>query len=293
MNECRLCPRECGVDRATALGFCKAPDQTVVAKAYLHRWEEPCISGQNGSGTIFFSPCNLKCVFCQNYEISHRLKGRRLTDSELAELMLRLQSEGAHNINLVTPTPYAENICSAVAKIRDKLHIPVVYNCSGFEKREIIRSLKGTVDIFLTDVKFKDSEKSEKYLHAADYYKTAMDAADEMIKTAGAPRFNGGLLKSGVIVRHLVMPGGYRDSLEILRDIHARFGTENLLLSLMSQYTPCGNLTDFPEINRRVTSFEYGKAAALAAELGFRGYTQQRESAQSAYIPEFNDGGLI
>ncbi len=293
MSECRLCPRLCGADRSRGVGFCGARDKAVVARASLHKWEEPCVSVGSGAGTIFFSLCNLRCVFCQNVDISHSKKGKELSDSELAELMLKLQKNGADNIDLVTPTPYAENIRSAVALIKDRLFIPVIYNCSGYELKSTVASLKGTVDIFLTDIKFKDSEKSRRYLKAFDYYNAAVSSLSAMIETVGKPKFSGDKLISGVIVRHLVMPGCYRDSLEILNDLKERFGTDSFILSLMSQYIPCGDLSDFPEIDRRITSFEYKKVTDRAADLGFRGYTQQRGSADTDYIPDFSDGGVL
>ncbi len=293
MSYCNLCPRNCNVDRSVTRGFCGASDKIVAAKAYSHSWEEPCISGKNGSGTIFFSPCNMKCIFCQNHDISFDCKGIEITTERLSEIMLELQSSGVHNINLVTPTPYADLIAQSIRSLGDRLKIPVVYNCSGYESVKTIEQIADVIDIFIPDIKFKSADASKKYLHAVDYFEVALDAIETMIKVAGKPKFENDLLKSGVIVRHLVMPNYSKDSLQILDELSNRFGNDSFLLSLMSQYLPCTDLSNAKEIDRKVTSFEYNRVCDYAEKLGFDGYTQQRNSATSEYIPVFDNSGIL
>lgn len=296
MVNCRLCPRNCGVNRAKTVGFCKAGENVVAAKAYLHRWEEPCISGideNRGSGAVFFSGCQQKCIFCQNAKISHNIFGKELTPLELANVFLNLQESGAYNINLVSPTPYIPQIITALEICKDKLNIPVIMNSGGYEKPETIAMLKGYVNIFLPDFKFSSTSLSAKYIHASDYAKWALSSLEEMIKIAGKPTSNkNGIMTSGVIVRHLVMPGCYRDSIDILNLLYERFGNDSFLLSLMSQYTPYGELENNAEIDRKITTFEYKKVMNSAIELGFDGYFQQKESASEKYIPSWDLSGL-
>ncbi len=294
LRSCTLCPRECKVNRFSNVGFCEAGENPKVARAALHFWEEPCISGDNGSGTVFFSGCNLRCAYCQNYEISINQFGKEITIERLGEIFLELQSLGAHNINLVTPTPYIPQIKSAIDIVRNKMHIPFVFNMGGYEKTETIRSLQGYADIFLTDVKYKSSVLSEKYSKASDYFKQSIASLEEMLKIAPTPVFGrNGILTSGVIVRHLVLPGCRQDSFEILSELKERFGTESFLLSLMSQYTPTKNLTDFPEINRRITSFEYDSVVEEALRLNFtNAYVQEKSSAKEEYTPPFDLSGV-
>lgn len=290
---CTLCPRACNVNRKFEVGFCGANDNIYVSKAYLHQWEEPCISGENGSGTIFFSPCNLKCVFCQNFDISHQRKGVSIDTDRLCEIMLELQKKGAHNINLVTPTPYIDKIAHAIRLIKPELKIPVVYNCSGYESVETLTKIQDVIDIFIPDLKFKDDNLCEKYLKARDYYSVAISAIERMIKLTGTPSFQGNIMRNGVIIRHLVMPSHYRDSIEILDDLHKKFGTGAFLLSLMSQYLPCGNAKNFPKINRKLTQFEYNKVLDHASDLGFNGFSQDKNSATSDFIPKFDNEGVL
>ena len=295
-TNCSLCPRECHADRHHNVGFCGAGNDILAAKAYLHRWEEPCLSGNEpnrGSGTIFFSGCQLKCPFCQNYEISHNCKGKALSVRELAKIMLNLQKNGAHNINLVSPTPYIPQIVSALDECGSELNIPVAFNSGGYEKPQTIHLLKGYVNIYMPDFKFLSAELSKQYLKAENYAKFALKAIGEMINQVGKPVINeSGIMQSGVIVRHLVMPGCYRDSIAILKLLKEQFGTDNFLISLMSQYTPCYHACDYPKINRRITTFEYDKVSDYAAELGFNGYFQQRDSADDKFIPDWDFSGL-
>ena len=283
----------CGVERNEKVGYCGETDCMRVAKIMLHHWEEPCISGGpdgSGSGAVFFSGCSLRCVYCQNKKISRSAVGNFYTPTRLAEEIMKLQEAGAYNINFVTPTHFTSRIKETLDLLDGKLKIPVVWNTSGYERQETISSLKPYVDIFLTDMKYFSSEMSARYSGAADCFDVSVAALSEMVKITGAPRFEGDLLKSGVIIRHLVLPGGYKDSIKILETITDRIGTENIVLSLMSQYTP-EFLTDEDEgcneIRRRVTTFEYNKVLTAATDLGFTGFMQERSSATSLYTPDF------
>ena len=294
LKKCTLCPRNCGVDRTRSVGFCGANEHIKTARAALHFWEEPCISGTKGSGTVFFSGCNLACRYCQNYEISIGGFGEEITVEQLGNIFLKLQNEGAHNINLVTPTPYFPLIMSAIDLVRDKMHIPFIANVGGYEKPETIRMLEGYIDIFLTDIKYQLSEISKKYSSAPDYFEFSMNSLAEMISLCGTPIYDEeGIMQSGVIVRHLVLPGFRKDSIGIVKSLADRFGVEGFVLSLMSQYTPNGHLDDYPEINRRITSFEYNSVVDMAWELGFKNaYMQEKTSAKAEYTPQFDLTGV-
>lgn len=296
-KKCGLCPRNCGADRATSLGFCGAGDKIKAAKAYLHRGEEPIISGDGktrGSGTVFFSHCQLKCPFCQNYEISEVGLGAEISEKRLAEIMLNLQKSGAYNINLVSPTPYVPQIINALDLCKGRLKIPVAYNCGGYESADTLWRLSGYVQIYMPDIKFCAPELSAKYLCAADYFEKAVLALGEMINQVGKPKIgDDGIMQSGVIVRHLVMPSCYRDSIEILRRLYEKFGRNSFILSLMSQYIPLNRAAEYPEINRRVTTFEYEKVLDEAEKLGFSGFMQQRDSATDSLIPKWDFEGIL
>ncbi len=291
---CALCPRECRVDRRTGFGFCGCSDKIKVARAALHYWEEPCISGRNGSGTVFFSGCTLRCCYCQNYRISSGCFGKEISEERLSEIFLELQEKGAHNINLVTPTQYMPGILAALDAVKKKLHIPVVYNCGGYEKVETVRRLKGYVDIFLPDIKYYDSEMSRRFSGAADYFAVASAAVAEMIAQAGAPVLDkDSILQKGVIIRHMVLPGGRRDSIHILRWIKENLPVGKYLLSLMSQYTPAFEGLRHKQLSRRVTSFEYDSVMQEAVRLGLtEGFIQERSSAKEEYTPPFNLEGV-
>ena len=285
---CTLCPRNCKIDRKSARGVCGAPDEILISKVMLHKWEEPCISGKNGSGAIFFSGCPLKCVYCQNKKISHAPNGKTVSVCELAQIMLDLQSKGAHNINLVTPTHYSDKIIEALEKIKDELKIPVVYNTSGYESSEQIRKIADHVSVFLCDIKYFSKDASQKYSHASDYYSIAKEAFGTMLKLVGAPKYDeNGMMTSGVILRHLVLPSLRRDSIAIFEDVSKSFDVSSFVLSLMSQYTPEFCDDSFPELKRRLTTFEYNSVLARATELGFTGYMQDFSSSTSSYTPEF------
>lgn len=290
MSACTLCPRMCKADREKEPGFCGAGARVKLARAALHMWEEPCISGSRGSGTVFFSGCPLKCCFCQNYRISRDGVGKEISTERLAQIFCELQSKGAHNINLVTPTQYIFQILEALEKA--KAEIPVLYNSSGYERVETLRMLGGKIDIYLPDLKYHSSELSARYSAAPDYFETASKALDEMYEQVGNPVFNAdGLLIRGMMVRHLVMPGARKDSMAVVAHIAKRYG-KNVLLSLMSQYTPVALETRFGELNRKVTSFEYDSVLEYAAGLGLEGFSQQRGSATSDYTPPFDLEGV-
>lgn len=291
MTKCQQCPRNCGVDRNESQnGFCGVSSAFRVARIALHPWEEPCISGKNGSGTIFFSGCNLRCVFCQNHSISHLRKGTDLSKEKLASAMLDLQQQGAHNINLVTPSHYALQLVPVLERIKPSLSIPIVYNCSGYESVETLRALEGLVDIYLPDIKYYSSALSKKYSDAPNYYPVAVSALEEMLRQVPTARFDeNGLMKKGVIVRHLVLPSCRKDSMALLDALAERFGSHAFRLSLMSQYTPdFAKEAPYPELHRRVTTFEYNSVLDHALALGFEGYFQNRSAASASYTPDFN-----
>lgn len=289
MSRCTLCPRECNVDRGTSVGVCGASTKIKIAKVMLHKWEEPPISGTNGSGAIFFSGCPLKCVYCQNKEISHGLKGEELSTRELADIMLGLQNEGAHNINLVTPTHFSSQIIEVLELIKGELKIPIVYNTSGYEKSDKIDKIADYVSVFLTDIKYFSSEISKKYSRAEDYYEHAKSAFKAMLSAQPRCEFDeNGIMTRGVILRHLVLPSCRHDSIAILEDIAKSFDISSFKLSLMSQYTPEFCDKAFPELCRRVTSFEYNSVLERAIFLGYDGYIQDKSSASASYTPDFN-----
>jgi len=293
-SPCNLCPHKCGADRITQMGFCKSSNKIKVARAALHFWEEPCISGSRGSGTIFFSGCTLRCCYCQNYRISSEGYGKEISIQRLAEICLELQEKGAHNINLVTATQYLDKVLVALDLIKGKLQIPVLYNCGGYERIEIIRALKGYVDIFLPDFKYYSNELARKYSNAKDYFDVAATAIQEMItQTDGLGFDEDGILQKGVIIRHMVLPGARKDSLALLNWISENLPKDKFWLSLMSQYMPAYKSREHQEINRRVTSFEYESVVQEAIRLGFtNGFIQERSSAKEEYTPTFDLEGI-
>ncbi|MBQ5782726.1 MAG: radical SAM protein, partial [Oscillospiraceae bacterium] len=251
---CNLCPRNCNTDRDNNVGYCKMTNTLKIARAALHHWEEPCISADNGSGTVFFSGCNMGCVYCQNKNISQVGFGREITVDRLAQIFLELQAKDAHNINLVTPTHYAPQIADGVKLARKNgLRVPVVYNTSGYEKVENIRFLKDTVDVWLPDFKYITEDMAQKYSHCADYPSVAKQAIDAMVKQTGPCVFDAdGIITKGVIVRVLVLPGHTDEAKQIIEYLYTTYG-DNIFISIMSQYTPCTNLEKHPEINRKLT----------------------------------------
>ncbi len=267
----------------------------MVSRIGLHRWEEPVLVNDRGAGTIFFSGCNLRCVYCQNKAISRGGVGRAYGESELTQEILRLQEEGAACIDLVTPTHYADRLAPLLSRVRPNLRIPVVYNCGGYEDKDTLRSLEGLIDIYLPDCKYFDTVLSKKLSFAPDYYAVFREALREMIRQTGKPVYHEtGALKSGVIVRHLVLPGYRKDSIRILEALAEEFGTGSFLLSLMNQYTPdFADDSSDPNLHRHLTSFEYDSVLDVAQKLGFSGFSQGRSSATSDYTPDFSGGTLF
>ena len=289
MHQCMACPRNCGTDRDARKGYCGQTSAFRIARAALHAWEEPCISGTRGSGTVFFSGCNLGCVFCQNYRVSHRGQGVEIDADSLMQKMLDLQAQGAHNINLVTPTHFAEQLIPLLAKIKPQLHIPIAYNTGGYEKTETLEKLAPYVDIWMPDFKFADPELARQYAGAPNYPEVAARAIAQMYELAGPVQFDDeGMMTRGVLVRHLVLPGCRKDSIAVLDRLSEIVPVQDIRLSLMSQYTPeFAADAPYQNLHRRVTTFEYNVVMAHAEKLGFVGYMQQRESATSSYTPEF------
>ena len=291
MEKCLLCPRGCSADRARGnAGFCGESADITFARASLHMWEEPPISGSRGSGTIFFCGCNLRCVFCQNKIISRGGGNRKtISVSELASLMLELRDMGAHNINLVTPTHFANAIAEVLTLVKGDLNIPVVYNSSGYESPSTLKMLDGLIDVYLPDFKYASSELARDYSSAPDYPEVATKALCEMFRQVGAPVFDeNGIIQRGMIVRHLVLPACRHDSIKVLDTLSDLFTPDDIKLSLMSQYTPEFALdTPFKNLHRKLTSFEYNSVLEHAISLGFDGYFQSLSSATSKYTPNF------
>lgn len=296
MSNCTLCPRRCHADRtAGKRGFCGQTAAVTAARAALHFWEEPCISGSSGSGTVFFSGCSLQCVFCQNHSIALGENGHEISLERLGEIFLELQQKDASNINLVTPTHFIPQICYALFLAKENgLHLPVVYNTSGYEEVSALRLLDGLVDIYLPDFKYVSSELSKEYSHAADYFEKASAALAEMYRQVGKPVFDSenGMMKRGIIVRHLLLPGQTKDSKKVLRYLHSTYGNE-IYVSIMNQYTPLPHVSHIPALNRRVTDEEYGRVLDFAERIGIeQGFLQEGETAQESFIPAFDGEGL-
>lgn len=285
---CSLCPRNCNALRTDdkGNGFCKMGVLPKIARAAPHFWEEPCISGTKGSGTIFFSGCVLSCVFCQNNKISAGGYGKTVSVYELIGYIKSLEEQGVHNINLVSPTPYVESIISAFEKYRPS--VPVVYNTGGYEKAETIKRLEGIVDIYLPDMKYIKTELSGKYSGAVNYFEYALPAIKEMVRQTGKPVFDeNGIMLKGTIVRHLILPQNTKNSIQVLDVLKREFG-DDILVSLMGQYVPMGRADEFKELNRRITAREYNKVLEHMQELGLDGYVQELGSAKKTYIPDFD-----
>ncbi len=292
--KCALCPRQCCVDRRNVRGYCGETEQVRVARASLHMWEEPCISGSAGSGTVFFAGCPLRCVFCQNRTIAFGEKGKALTPEQLTALFLLLQHKGAHNINLVTPTHFAPQIADALKSAKMQgLSIPVVYNTSGYETVHTLRLLEGVVDIYLPDLKYYSAAVSQKYSRAPDYFAYASRAIGEMVRQTGAPVFDGEQMRTGVIVRHMVLPGHVNDAKAVLKYLYDTY-KEDVSISIMNQYTPPKDIEDYPEISRRVTRREYERVVDYAIELGIQNaFIQEGDTAKESFIPDFDEELLL
>ncbi|MCI8402626.1 MAG: radical SAM protein [Lachnospiraceae bacterium] len=295
MEECRLCPRDCGVNRlAGQRGRCHMTAQISVARAALHMWEEPCISGEEGSGTVFFAGCSLGCVYCQNHEIAAGRAGHPVSAERLAEIFLELQAKRANNINLVTAGHFLPQVALALKLARRRgLDIPVVYNSSGYERVSALKLLEGLVDIYLPDLKYMSPELSGRYSSAPDYFATASRAIGEMVRQAGEASFDSrGMMRRGVIVRHLLLPGCLEDGKAVLRYLYETYG-DRIYISILNQYTPLAHVCDWPEINRPVTAAEYDELVDYAIALGVEnGFIQEGETVSESFIPAFDGEGV-
>ena len=322
-SHCTLCPRRCGIDRYSETGFCRAGTPPRIARAALHMWEEPILSENGGSGAVFFSGCTLRCIFCQNHEISAKGFGRDISIEALADIFLKLQDDGAQNIDLITASHYLPSVIAALDLAKHKLRIPVVYNCGGYENVESLRLLDGYVDIYLPDIKYYSDELAVRYSAAPNYFKTAIAAVDEMIRQVGRPvyetvsgddcktgtaifkasrpappgidAFTSQRLIRGVIIRHMVLPSHRDDSIRLMNAIAEHFDVDDFLVSIMSQYTPFYKaLTEekYKEVSRRITSFEYDSVVREALKLGMNGFMQEKSSAKEEYTPSFNLEGV-
>lgn len=282
-SNCTLCPRECGIDRtAGQLGFCRCPDTALVAKTMIHRWEEPALAGDGGSGAIFFGGCTLGCKFCQNGAISHKPAGTPMDSYQLRREMEKLIAQGAENIDLVTPTQFLPTLLPALEK---PLPVPVIYNCGGYEKEETIRALSGKIDIYLPDLKYADNALARQFSGISDYFEVASAAIKEMVRQTGPVQWQGEKVVKGVIVRHLILPGNVENSLKVLDYLGEAFAPGEILVSLMRQYTPIGDLP--APMDRKITDEEYDSVLSWMYLNDLEGFTQESESADSVYIPEF------
>lgn len=292
MPICNACPRKCNVERNIgefSRGFCKMPYNAVLARASLHLWEEPVISGERGSGAIFFSGCNLRCVFCQNFEISHENFGKQVSKSEFIDIVKNLENQGAHTINLVNPTHFVPFIKEALSEYKPS--VPVVYNTGGYDDVESICSLQGLIDVYLPDLKYFDSDVSKKYSNAENYFEKASKAVLEMQRQVGKSVIKDGIMQKGMIIRHLVLPKNTDQSIKILRWIKDNLPIDTYI-SLMSQYVPYVK-TEYKELNRRIVTAEYQKVIDEFERLGFEnGFMQERSSAQTDFIPKFDLSGV-
>lgn len=290
LENCKICPVSCGVNRNHhQIGRCGAGKNIKMALASLHKFEEPCISGKNGSGTVFFSNCNLKCVYCQNYEISHLGDGREIEVEELAEIFLSLQDQKAHNINLVTPTMYVPQIKEAILIAKEKgLLLPIIYNSSGYETVETIKSLKGYIDVYLPDFKYSSNILGLKYSHVQNYFEVATKAIQEMYYQVGDPIFDSeGMIQSGMIIRHLILPNHVVNSKGVLKWIQENLSTQ-VYISLMAQYFPTYQAKDIEKLNRKITKKELSEVQRYMYHLGFEnGYIQELGEHEEEYVPDF------
>ena len=294
-KKCNLCPRNCLVDRTKTLGYCKATDKVKVARSALHYFEEPSISGNNGSGTIFFSNCNLKCCYCQNKEISTDGFGKEVSIERLSEMMLELEEKHANNINLVTPTHYVPSIIEALKIAKDKgLSIPIVYNTSGYESVETLKLLDGYIDIYLTDFKYFDDRLGKDLSKCSNYFEVASKALEEMYIQTGKNKFNkDGLMTKGIIVRCLVLPTKSDDTKKIIKYLYKKY-QDNIYLSIMNQYTPVNFIKEYPYLNKTISDDEYNDVIDYALDLGItNAYMQEGETCSESFIPCFDLEGVI
>lgn len=294
LNSCKVCPRSCGINRNEKLGFCKSGASVKLAKAYGHMWEEPCISGTKGSGTVFFSNCNLRCVFCQNHDISQESTGREVSIQRLSEIFLEQQERGFHNINLVNPTHYAPQIIEAIKISKSKgLTIPIVYNSNGYETTDTIDALKGFIDIYIPDFKYFNDKYAIKYSNAPDYFNIASACISRMVEQTGPCKFDEqGIMTRGVIIRHLMLPGLLFDSKKVVDYIYKSFG-DDVYLSLMNQYTPMFHAKDYPEINKRLNPGHYDSLIDHCLEIGYKNaFIQESGTDTTDFVPDFDLSGI-
>lgn len=296
LKECILCHKECKKDRASGeTGACGASDKILCARAMLHMWEEPCLSGTKGSGAVFFAGCSLSCAFCQNSEISHKAKGIEITKERLCEIFFELENKGAHNINLITAGHFLPSVLDAVEAAKKKgIKIPFIYNTSGYEKSEALARAEGLIDIYLPDFKYMDNERAKKYSKTPDYPDVTKTAIDEMVRQQPECKFSeDGIMTSGVIVRHMMLPEGISDSKRIVRYLYNAYG-DKIYISLMSQYTPFGDSKKFPELKRKITKKEYEKLIKYTLSLGVENaFIQEGEAADESFIPDFSGQGIV
>ena len=292
LENCNICPHKCGINRiAGKIGRCKATDKVKIALASIHNFEEPCISGENGSGTVFFSHCNLNCVFCQNYEISQLGKGREISVEELAEIFIKQQNKKVHNINLVTPTMYIYQIIEAIKIAKSKgLKIPIVYNSNGYENVEALKHLEGYIDIYLPDLKYSDDEIAYKYSNIKNYFENAVQAIKEMYNQVGTPIIDeNGIMKKGLMIRHLVLPNQLQNSKNVLKWINDNMD-KKVFVSVMAQYFPIHKAKNFQEINRKLTKEEYNEIEQYLYTLDLEnGYIQELGEHEEEYVPDFSN----
>lgn len=291
LNHCTLCPRRCGANRQSGeIGFCGADNKIKIARSALHFWEEPCISGKSGSGTVFFSHCVMKCVFCQNYQISTQNMGYEISIGELADSFINLQRQGALNINLVTPTHYVPQIIAALKAAKAMgLTIPILYNTGGYENIETLKMLDGLIDIYMPDMKYYSDKYAVKYSNAPNYFKIASKAVNEMFNQTGKPLFENGIMKRGVLVRHLMLPGLLFDTKKIMDYLYQTYG-DDIYISIMSQYTPMEHVKKYPELNRKLNMKHYSSMINYCAELGIKNaFIQNGETALESFIPPFSN----
>lgn len=287
---CTLCPKNCKVNRNNGeIGFCKAANKIKIAKYCLHFWEEPCISGDNGSGTIFFSNCNLKCIFCQNFDISTKNHGEEVSIEDFANICINLQNNGALNINLVTPTHFIPLIRDGLLLAKNKgLHIPIIYNTSSYENVNSLKLLEGLIDIYLPDLKYYDNKLAENFSKAKNYFSVAKEAINEMYRQVGTPKFNGNIMTKGVIVRHLLLPTHSDDSKKILLYLHNTY-KDNIYISIMNQYTPIRHIEKYKELNNKVDDYEYDSLVNYACDIGItKAFIQEGETCSESFIPDFS-----
>ncbi len=294
-KSCTLCPRACGVDRRFYRGYCGESDKIRICRASLHLWEEPCISGKEGSGTVFFTGCQMRCIFCQNSDIALSHAGLEICEDRLVEIFFELAEKGANNINLVTPSHFTPQIISAIDKAKNQgFSLPFVWNSSGYEKAETVEMLRGRIDVFLPDFKYFSSDLSKRLSNAPDYFEVADRALKAMFSVTGKPRFNeNSIMLGGMVVRHLVLPAHTDDSMKVIKHLYDTFG-DDIYISIMNQYTPIPAVRGQKDLSRRLTTYEYDKVVNFAADIGIKnGFIQSREAAKESFIPAFDYTGVL